>query len=219
MSERSSAEFVALLKEFKIPALLDSHDVVFGLWPDLTLAFTNPAWHRFAATNGGEPVISDRWRLGCSILDAISEPHRSFYEARYAEVLGALRPWEHLYECSSAAIERLFHMTALPIGKGLGILAVHSLRWEQPVDRSHAVPIETTYRNPQGMLIQCAHCRRFRRADLDSTWDWVRDWVIVPRQNTSHSICEPCLGFYYRLYIDGEHIPKPISTIDLDIRP
>lgn len=194
--------------------MLESQDIVYGLWPDLTLAFTNAAWHRFAADNGGEPEISTKWLLGRSILEAISEPLRSFYDLRYRACLRLERPWEHTYECSSADSERFFHMTAMPVGAGQAILVINSLRIEKPMERPGPEPLEERYRNRHGMAIQCAHCRRFRRADSETTWDWIRDWIRSPLNNTSHSICEPCLGFYYAFYIGGESLPKPISTIN-----
>lgn len=210
---QSSTKFIDLLKAFKIPALQESQDVVYGLWPDLSLAFANAAWARFAEDNGGEPAISKRWGPGSRILDAIPQPLKAFYESHFRACLSLERPWEHVYECSSPDALRMFHMTALPIGGGKAILVINSLRIEKPMDRENAEPVETTYRNRYGLMIQCAHCRRFRRAASETTWDWVRDWVRTPRENISHGICEPCLGFYYRLYIDGNDIPKPFSTI------
>ncbi|MCE9607805.1 MAG: hypothetical protein K8U03_23205 [Planctomycetia bacterium] len=213
MADPSPSLFLELLTAFKLPALQESQDIVYGLWPDLSLAFTNAAWTKFAANNGGEPIVSEQWRLGRNILDAIPQPLKAFYESHYRNCLSLERPWEHIYECSTPDALRMFHMTALPVGRNEGILVINSLRIETPMDREAAEPLETTYRNRHGMLIQCAHCRRFRRAAVATTWDWVRDWVRSPRENVSHGICEPCLGFYYRSYIDGRYIPKPISTI------
>lgn len=213
MSDLSSVRFLELLHEFKVPALLKSRDVIYGLWPDLSLAFTNASWRRFAADNAGQPAISERWGLGRCISDAIPEPLKSFYETNYRDCLNTATPWEHTYECSSVDTLRLFHMTALPIGKRQAILVVNSLRIETPMDRDSAPPLEATYLNRQGMMVQCAHCRRVRHAEPATSWDWVREWVRKPLHNTSHTICEPCLGFYYSLYVGGERIPKPISTI------
>jgi len=213
MNDRSPAQFLELISSFKVAEIQQSQDIVYGLWPDLTLAFSNGSWHRFAADNGGEPAISTEWRFGRNILEAISEPLRSFYDLQYRSCLSLERPWEHAYECSSADTERMFHMTALPVGKAQAILVVNSLRIEKPMDRPGAEPLEKRYRNRHGMAIQCAHCRRFRRADTDTTWDWIREWVRSPLENTSHSICEPCLGFYYSYYVGFEDLPKPISTI------
>lgn len=213
MTDPSPSRFIDLLSAFKVPALQESQDVVYGLWPDLSLAFTNAAWMQFAANNGGEPAKSEQWRLGRNILDAIPQPLKSFYESRYRNCLSLERPWEHVYECSSADAFRMFHMTALPLGRSEAILVINSLRIESSMDREAAEPLEATYRNRHGLMVQCAHCRRFRRAISETTWDWVREWVRSSQENVSHGICEPCLGFYYRSYIDGNSIPTPISTI------
>jgi len=213
MTYPAASQFIELLESFKLPALQETQDIVYGLWPDFSLAFTNAAWAKFAASNGGEPAVSEQWSLGRNILDAIPQPLKAFYESHYRNCLSLERPWEHVYECSSPDALRMFHMTALPVGKGEGILVINSLRIETPIDRETAEPSETTYRNRHGMLVQCAHCRRFRRAASATTWDWVTDWVRSRQENVSHGICEPCLGFYYRLYIGSQHIPKPISTI------
>jgi hypothetical protein len=49
--------FRPLLADCESGALEDATGTVYGLWPDLTLAFMNPAWFRFAAENRGEPAI------------------------------------------------------------------------------------------------------------------------------------------------------------------
>ncbi|MDQ3034620.1 MAG: hypothetical protein M3Y87_19580 [Myxococcota bacterium] len=58
--------------------------------------------------------------------------------------------------------------------------------------------IEALYRDPNGMLVQCSHCRRVRRGDPSVTaWDWVPEYVARPQPRTSHGLCAVCLDFYY----------------------
>ncbi|MDR9435354.1 MAG: hypothetical protein RI563_00650, partial [Thiohalophilus sp.] len=72
-----------LAQHFSI-ALLEQHPgTVYGLWPDLTLAYMNPAWFRFARYNQGEPVISTDWRRGRRITDALPEVLHPFYVELY----------------------------------------------------------------------------------------------------------------------------------------
>lgn len=187
---------------------------MYGLWPDLSLAYANGAWSRFAGENGGEPAISTEWNLGRCALDAIAEPLRPFFAENYRRCLRELRPWEHAYECSSADLYRQFHMTVFPLGRAEGLLVVNSLRIETPHDRVSVSPLEDRYRNPHGIITQCCHCRRVQRADDEPTWDWVPDWVQRFPKRTSHGICPACCGFYYcesRFDVEG-HV-EPFSTI------
>lgn len=165
--------------------------------PDLTLAYINLGWTRFAGRNNAEPLISLNWPIGCCVLDAIAPVLRPFFIANYAKCLRERRPWEHHYECSSAEFYREFVMMAYPLGEGEGLLVINSLVQETSHTRSSKEPIDFLYRNASGVIKQCCHCRRVRRCGNEPAWDWVPDWVTSPPQNTSHGICEPCFGFYY----------------------
>lgn len=144
---RYDPEFLPLLEifsSFTIEALgrsgLNSTaNTVFGLWPDLRLAYTNPGWARFAALNDGEPDISCRWAIGSNIAAAISEPLRPFFVENYARCLWEMRPWEFDYDCSSPDMFRLYRMTVYPLN-GDGLLAVNSPRVESPHTRAAHPP-------------------------------------------------------------------------------
>lgn len=51
-------DFAALLEEYLPEELHTSEDTIYGLKPDLTLAYFNEGWAQFAKRNGGEPAIS-----------------------------------------------------------------------------------------------------------------------------------------------------------------
>jgi hypothetical protein len=193
----SDPRFRQLLQDWDFAALSASAETIYGVWPDLTLGFTNLGWTRFAARNNGEPSITDHWPLGRSIMDAIAPPLRPFFSANYARCLAEQRPWEHSYECSSAQVYREFHMLAFPLGHSEGLLVVNSLRRETAHTRTPSPPVESLYRNEHGIVTQCSHCRRVRRVGRDPVWDWVPDWITTCPPRTSHGLCDPCLGFYY----------------------
>jgi len=192
-----TANVPSLFDQFDCPALEDDGGTIYGLWPDLTLAYFNPGWTRFAEQNGGEPQISAEWNLGRCILDAIPDPLRAFFVSNYAKCLREGRPWEHTYECSSPELFRLFHMMVFPVKNGAGLLVVNSKRQESPHKRTPHLPLEELYRNEHGIVAQCCHCRRIRRAGSDQVWDWVPAWVKAQPPNTSHGLCAPCYGYYY----------------------
>lgn len=197
-------EFLPLLKlfsSFTVEALgrsgLNSTtNTVFGLWPDLRLAYTNPGWARFAAQNDGEPEISRRWRIGCNVAAAISEPLRPFFVEQFARCLWEMRPWEFDFDCSSPEMFRLHRMTVYPLNRE-GLLAVSSPRMESPHTRTPHPPIEDVYRNEDGLILLCAHCLRVRRPDLHNAWEWVPAWARRPPESTSHGLCEACFSYYY----------------------
>lgn len=206
--------FRPLLNEFADGTLESTPAVVYGVWPDLTLAYLNPAWFAFAQENQGEPTISRDWTVGRSILSAIPPPILPFFQTHYARCIGESRPWEHVYECSSPEVFRKFHMKAFPLGKAEGVLFVHSLVVESPVLASEAMPHLEQYVTRHGLVIQCCHCRRFRRGESSVAWDWIGAWVTKTPAKVSHGICETCFGFYYNEgRLDSEH-PRIISTLE-----
>lgn len=194
------SSFASLLVSFGEDALAEHEGTIYGLWPDLTLAYFNPAWFRFAAENNGEPAISTQWGLGRSVLDAICEELQALYRNAYRDCLSSRAAWNQDYECSSGRIFRRFRMTAYPLADGQGLLVVNSLIAEQPHDsdaRPPRVAEDRRYRDERGIVVQCAWCRRIRHPRRAARWDWVPAWVDRPPSATSHGICEPCYGHYF----------------------
>src|SRR6202042_2406372 len=100
-------------------------------------------------------------------------------------------------ECSSPEVYRQLHMTAFPLGRAEGLLVVNSVRLEVAHLRVACPPLEELYRNREGIIAQCCHCRRVRRAREPNVWDWVPAWLTNQPENTSHGLCEPCMAFHY----------------------
>lgn len=94
--------FAELLVDFDLAALEAETSLVFGLSADFEIAYVNPAWGRFAEANGGGGSLIGERILGQRVLDAISEPTKPFFREHYLFALREGRPWEHLFECSSA---------------------------------------------------------------------------------------------------------------------
>jgi len=202
-----TTDFANLLQSFDLPALDDQPATIIGTWPDLTLAFTNKAWATFSSLNGGH---RDRLQLGICIFDAIPEALLPFYREHFQEVIREDKPWEHEYECSSPEAFRLFHMLVYPVSHGQGLLMIHSLRRESAHDRLPP-SLRGEYRDKDGFVHQCAHCRRTRRCDDHRVWDWIPDFVRTPQLNTSHGLCDVCYAYYYRE--ERQVFPSPLSTV------
>lgn len=195
--EIADPELERHLHNFRLDELYGSDETIFALRPDLTLVFVNQGWSRFAAQNGGEPTISERWRLGTSIHDAIPELLRPFFTEKFDRCLQSRSPWQHRYDCSTAKEYREFLMTTYPIGNRNGLLVVNSLVERHPQSRTCHAPFEERYRNEDGMIMQCVHCRRVNRGTDAAVWDWVPEWLEARPQNLSHGFCQPCYGYFY----------------------
>jgi hypothetical protein len=186
-------------KDFEVKALDEYPNSVCIVDAELRISYVNPAWHRFAEQNGGGPDFSVQWSQGASILDAMQEPVRRFFERAFGECLRTRKPFAHDYECSSTDLKRLMRSEVLPLHSGSGLLIVHSLRVEEP----HASPLPGTetfrYHDAQGIAHQCGHCRRMRRATDEGIelWDWVPRFVSQPPAALSHGLCPICLQYYF----------------------
>lgn len=184
----------------------------YGLWPDLRLAAYDEAWLKFSQDNGGEPMTSTQWTVGRCILEAIADPLRPFFSKHYQQCLSEQRPWEHHYECSSADTYREMHMLVLPVGQAEGLVVINSIARSVPHQRASGPVIETLYRDSSGKMTQCCHCRRMRRVDVDTIWEWIPEWVDQQPEATSHGICEPCAEFHYHPDRITSRIETPIRT-------
>jgi len=198
--QRYTADFESALADFDFATLERDAHSVFALAPDLTIAYVNPSWGRFAAENAGEPAISERFGLGVHIGSAIQGPLRRYYLDAYERIMHTGFAWHRDYECSSADTYRRYHQTVYPLRGGRGLLAVNSLAVSQPMDKER-VPqpaVAGRYTSAQGFIVQCSHCRRVERADASGIWDWVPEWVQRVPDNLSHGLCRPCFEYYFK---------------------
>jgi hypothetical protein len=191
--------FAACLAPFDLAVMEQMPATICGLWPDLSLGYVNRAWNAFGRANGGSEE-EGRWGLGANVLDVVPLPLRPFYERLFARALETRAPVDHDYECSSPARRRTFRMRAHPTVAG-AVVVVHSLLCEAAHGEEAHAAIERAYRSKSGMIEQCAHCRRVRRAvtpaGTAAEWDWVPGYVAHMPARTSHGVCAICMDYFY----------------------
>lgn len=182
---------------------LEAHPAsIFGLLPDGNIAYINPAWVRFALENGASLPDENLAWMGQRYLDVIAAPLKPFYEQLFSlapNAGAALQPVSHVYECSSATMFRQFAMKVYGLAHGEGFIVINTLVASRPHDnraRVPQVPDRSMYENPDGLIVQCAHCRLVRRSD-GSGWDWVPAWIEHVPSGMSHGVCEVCLEYYF----------------------
>ena len=189
-----------------------SKDVVFIVDSELRITYCNPAWDEFALANSGEEVVGARV-LGTDLMRVIPESLRDFY----SEVLQHCRQ-RHLtfdldYECSSAELYRLLHMTILPLKRSGELAFVNATR----VERIHGAECPAssptdTYFSAHGLITVCCHCRRTRRQDASDLWDWVPAFLQpaflqTRRWEISHGMCPVCVSYFYSQYLAAGKAP------------
>ena len=192
--------FPAMLSGVDLETLESDLHSIYALSDQLKLIYLNPAWFRFARENNGEPVISERYPIGTDFPRAVSRIIRSFYVDHLRSILETGVVWEHDYECSSPELFRIYHETAYPMHDKRGILVMNSLLVETehtPADGPSPL-YESFYRKPNGLIMQCAYCRRFQRNKDDDIWDWNPEWLRHPPDRISHSLCNICFDYYFK---------------------
>jgi hypothetical protein len=171
-----------------------SPNLVYGLWADLSLAYTNAEWFRFAKENNGEHIL-DTWCLGKNILDATPDVLLSFYKTLYSKGLESRHPIEHIFNCSSPRVERKLLMRILPLREGEGLLVETSTIVEIPHVLS--LYVSEQYVDENGIITQCSNCRRVRKTDGSSQWGFIKELMEKSHPNISHGLCSTCLEWYY----------------------
>ncbi|MGD0492820.1 MAG: hypothetical protein ABSC32_14860 [Steroidobacteraceae bacterium] len=200
---RSDQSFVTTLPSRYLAALETHPQSVYGLWPDFTLAYLNPAWYDFASRDD-ELGVSRDCRVGDCVLDAVEENLRDWYCAFFTAAMAdsGLIPKHHEYLRPTPQMLRWFVMMAYPVRelpRG-GLIVVNSLRYEGTHDRTSHLrmpPRPSDYTGEFGFIRQCMHCRQFR-SEVDRTaWDWIPEWIYHTQSNVTHSICPLCYAHYY----------------------
>lgn len=157
------------------------------------MLWVNDGWYRFARANGYEFAL-ERYP---SYLDGIAGPLRDDYGRVLANVVATGEIFEQDYECSPAEEIHRYRMRVLPFLPE-GLLVEHTQIDSHPAPPGEPA-IEHLYLDEHRVITQCSNCRRVRRPGVDvERWVWVPDWVKHSHPRTSHGICTPCLGYYWR---------------------
>jgi len=167
--------------------------------PTLRVTYVNSAWSRFATSNGA-PFLASVPAGSLDVMLATSGPLKPYYQAAFARLLGRDEVWTHVYDCSSAERFRVFSMRVYPLPDHAGLMVTNSLVVESAHDPANREPergVASTYVQHNGLIVQCAHCRRIRRAGGPECWDWVPVWVESCPRNVSHGLCHPCFQYHY----------------------
>jgi hypothetical protein len=177
----------------ELPWLVSLQESAYGVRPDGTLCFANPAFLHYTAESC---VLLQPWLEGRrSVLDACSDALRPFYERLYTDAWDSAEPAIHDHACPTPSERRWYRMRLV---RRLDLLLVlhHRLRSEAAPDWTGPAPTLADYLGPRDLILQCAHCRMTRRAHGED-WDFVPAWVEQPPEQTSHGLCPICFSSYY----------------------
>ena len=183
------------LAPFAVATLEREHSTVYALTDELRISWVNPAWSAFARSNRAA-WSNDEWGPGRAVLDATPAVLRPFYQSLYTAALTKREVMTHEYDCSSPQEHRRFQMRIHPCETG-GLVVIHSLLRAGLHEWHPGSGLDSLYRRPDGLIAQCSHCRRVRRADEPATWEWVPRLIEKPAPMTSHGLCSVCSAFYY----------------------
>lgn len=185
---------------------------VYAVDQALRICFTNRAWTTFARENGADWAEDSSAVLGTHVMTPIPAILQPFYSGIFEAVLRRGEVVEHDYECSSPAKLRQFRMRILPRAVG-GAVVVHSRLIEVDHGRIPTSPTDSLFRDANGMIVQCSHCRRVRRVDDPAVWDWVPAYVQSPPEALSHGLCRVCAKYYYPDSDDLEMTGGEVRTL------
>ncbi|NTV51680.1 MAG: hypothetical protein HGA76_01515 [Candidatus Firestonebacteria bacterium] len=187
--------FRAYVDHLDLNALTQSEDVVYVVDEQMNLKAYNPAWETFALNNNGASVL-EKYPLGKSITAAFPEKIRTHYVNGYSQALKTGDRFDQDYECSSPNQYRLFHQIAYPLPAGRGLVITNHLVVTGEINRMKYA-FGPKYRNADGFVVQCCHCRTVKNQADPERWDWVPSLVEHPDIKTLHSVCANCLDQYF----------------------
>ncbi len=181
-------------------ALDRSPAVSYLLDSQFRIMYCNPAWNRFARSNGA-PRLAGELVLGCDLFDAIPDVLKPAYSDAFRRVLTTGQVWEQSYECSSPTLFRVFRMRIHLLRPQDWFIVTNTLvveRWHESMARAE----ENSYVDGNGITTTCAHCRCSRRVDKPDQWDFVPENLKLRPDSAvklSHGLCPLCRAYFYRI--------------------
>jgi hypothetical protein len=97
---RVSEGFAPLVVPFELALLDTMTESICGTWADRRIAYVNPTWLAFAASNSAPELADHEW-LGADPLLVVPNVLRRFYVDMFRCALETGETAEHDYECSS----------------------------------------------------------------------------------------------------------------------
>lgn len=183
----------------RVMEVLDrSPAVSYILDSEFRIMYCNPAWNRFAQSNGA-PELTSEAVVGFDLFDSIPDVLRVVYSVAFQHVFNTGTVWEKLYECSSPTLFRSFRMRIHLLKPQNWFVVTNALVVERPHART--VPNDPNqYVDRNGLITMCAHCRCSRRVDSPDHWDFVPEHLETKPQSTmkmSHGLCPFCRAYFY----------------------
>jgi hypothetical protein len=187
--------FASLLEGMNLDALDEDGATILGFWADGRIGYLNPTYEAFGV-DGGAPRIRAEWGLGSNVFDATPDVLRPFYVDLFRRARTAPAPLTHQYECPSPPLARTYVMRLHALAGGRGLLASHALVVARPYPETWPAD-EGRYRDEDGLIRQCAHCRYVRRVGHVSSWEMVPEYLVKMPEGTSHGVCAICFEYHY----------------------
>jgi hypothetical protein len=169
-----------------------------------TVLFLNDAWDRFARDSAGGLV--GEATVGALLVDGLQgdEPRRivrALFEGVVQRGVGG-QPVAVTAECNGPDVARLVTTQVGPVGSGddlIGLTVQHRVVRERPVAEVYPVVDggELDYHGRDGVLEQCSCCRRTRRPDDESEWDFVPGLVAAPPADALFTYCPLCRALHH----------------------
>jgi len=162
------------------------------------IIYCNPAWNYFAESNGARQLTGNG-AVGLRLFDAIPDVLRVLYSQAFQRVLVTGEVWEQVYECSSPTLFRKFRMRIHLLTPQNWFLVTNTPMVERLHDKA-AVTDRKMYRDADGMVKVCAHCRCSQRLDAPAQWDFVPEHLqrtSAMGLKVSHGLCPLCRAYFY----------------------
>src|SRR5262245_33163933 len=145
-----------------------SRSVSYIVDADCRFVYTNPAWDRFAKSNGAAQLKGETM-IGTDLFKSIPDVLRAFYSDAFQLVLQQKQSiWDHVYECSSPTRFRAYRMRVHLMESRSWLLVTNTLVSE----RNHRKVVESDSDQylTDGVIVMFAHCRCSMRKGRPDQW-------------------------------------------------